>query len=169
MDDWNTIVSFWNGLFSGAFAVSFRECTGIVILRLAINTPLLEHTPFATFTNRRFHGIPFIVGQGQWLFLVPLKGGRWHIIPQLAVYTTYIPWLYATYHLLREPETTIDRGIALPKMFAFNFPLARLGRHCGTHDASASIVPFSKRHRMETSWLVGGDTHTQTLNVWYIY
>ena len=27
----------------------------------------------------------------QWLFLVPLKGGRWHIIPQLAVYTTYIP------------------------------------------------------------------------------
>ena len=26
----------------------------------------------------------------QWLFLVPIKGGRWHIIPQLAVYTTYI-------------------------------------------------------------------------------
>ena len=26
----------------------------------------------------------------QWLFLVPVKGGRWHIIPQLAVYTTYI-------------------------------------------------------------------------------
>ena len=46
----------------------------------------------------------------QWLFLVPLKGGRWHIIPQLAVYTTYIlPFggLYATYHLLGEPETTI--------------------------------------------------------------
>ena len=39
----------------------------------------------------------------QWLFLVPLKGGRWHIIPQLAVYTTYIPFIY---HL--EPETTID-------------------------------------------------------------
>ena len=31
---------------------------------------------------------------GQWLFLVPLKGGRWHIIPQLAVYTTYIPLIY---------------------------------------------------------------------------
>ena len=51
----------------------------------------------------------------QWLFLVPLKGGRWHIIPQLAVYTTYIPLiyclvggLYATYHLSGEPETTID-------------------------------------------------------------
>ena len=27
----------------------------------------------------------------QGLFLVPLNGGRWHIIPQLAVYTTYIP------------------------------------------------------------------------------
>ena len=48
----------------------------------------------------------------QWLFLVPIKGGRWHIIPQLAVYTTYIlpsGRLYATYHLLREPETTIDQ------------------------------------------------------------
>ncbi len=50
----------------------------------------------------------------QWLFLVPLKGGRWHIIPQLAVYTTYtLPsgGLYATYHLLGEPETTIDPKI----------------------------------------------------------
>ena len=26
MDGWNTIVSFWDGLFSGALAVSFREC-----------------------------------------------------------------------------------------------------------------------------------------------
>ncbi len=31
---------------------------------------------------------------GQWLFLVPLKGGRWHIILQLAVCTTYIPLIY---------------------------------------------------------------------------
>ena len=30
----------------------------------------------------------------QWLFLVPVKGGRWHIIPHLAVYTTYIPLIY---------------------------------------------------------------------------
>ena len=30
----------------------------------------------------------------QWLFLVPLKGGRWHVIPQLAIYTTYIPLIY---------------------------------------------------------------------------
>ena len=33
----------------------------------------------------------------QWLFLVPVKGGRWHIIPQLAVYTTYIPLIYHLY------------------------------------------------------------------------
>ena len=26
--------------------------------------------------------------------LVPVKGGRWHIIAQLAVYTTYIPLIY---------------------------------------------------------------------------
>ena len=32
--------------------------------------------------------------------MVPVKGGRWHIIPQLAVYTTYIlpsGQLYTTY------------------------------------------------------------------------
>ena len=40
--------------------------------------------------------------------------GRWYIITQLAVYTTYIPHilpiggLYITYHLLREPETAVD-------------------------------------------------------------
>ena len=49
----------------------------------------------------------------QWLFLVPRKRwDRWHTIPQLAVYTTYniLPsgGLYATYHLLGEPETTIE-------------------------------------------------------------
>ena len=52
----------------------------------------------------------------QWLFLVPLKGGRWHIIPQLAVYTTYIlpsGGLYNPYHRLGEPETTIDTVVAL--------------------------------------------------------
>ncbi len=40
-----------------------------------------------------FHGIYLVCkfGMDQWLFLVPVKGGRWHIIPQLAVYTTYIP------------------------------------------------------------------------------
>ena len=51
----------------------------------------------------------------QWLFLVPLKGGRWHVIPQLAVYTTYIPlivlafwWVICYLPPLGEPETTIE-------------------------------------------------------------
>ncbi len=51
---------------------------------------------------------------GQRLFLVPLKGGRWHIIPHLAVYTTYIlpsGGLYNPYHLLGEQETTIEMGL----------------------------------------------------------
>ena len=30
----------------------------------------------------------------QWLILVPLIGGRYHIISQLAAYTTYIPLIY---------------------------------------------------------------------------
>ena len=53
----------------------------------------------------------------QWLFLVPVKGGIGGIFdpPIGRKYTTYIPLidclqggLYATYHLLREPETTVD-------------------------------------------------------------
>ena len=65
---------------------------------------------------RSLEGLPEI----QWLFLVPLKGGRWHIIPQLAVYTTYIPLiycllggLYATYHLLGEPFQQPLRNVPL--------------------------------------------------------
>ena len=60
----------------------------------------------------------------QWLFLVSVTGGiggRWYIIPQLAVYTTYIPLIVltfwggyiATYHLLGEPETTIENNLCL--------------------------------------------------------
>ena len=30
----------------------------------------------------------------QWIFQVPVKGGRYYIITQLAVYTTYIPLIY---------------------------------------------------------------------------
>ena len=47
----------------------------------------------------------------QWLFLVPLKGGREYITTQKAIYKWYIlpiGGLYATYHLLGEPETAID-------------------------------------------------------------
>ena len=58
---------------------------------------------------------------GQWSFLVPLIGGRYHMITQLAIYKWYISGiyyilliggLYGTYHLLREQETAIqwERG-----------------------------------------------------------
>ena len=36
----------------------------------------------------------------QWSFLVPLIGGRYHIIPQLAVYTTYIPLIVLAYWVI---------------------------------------------------------------------
>ena len=47
----------------------------------------------------------------QWIFQVPVKGGRDYITPYKAIYKWYIlplGGLYATYHLLGEPETTID-------------------------------------------------------------
>ena len=50
--------------------------------------------------------------QIQWLFLVPLKGGRDYITPQKAIYKWYIlpiGGLYNPYHLLGEPETAIDK------------------------------------------------------------
>ena len=49
----------------------------------------------------------------QWLFLVPLKGGRDYITSQKAIYKWYIlpiGGLYTTYHPLQEPEKSIDVG-----------------------------------------------------------
>ena len=54
--------------------------------------------------------------QLQWSFMVPLIGGRYHIITQLArtisgievVYTANWGIIWYRSHLLREPETTID-------------------------------------------------------------
>ena len=51
-----------------------------------------ERLLFAHWELKRSDPVPTkrnLVG-GQWLFSVPIKGGSWHIIPQLAVYTTYI-------------------------------------------------------------------------------
>ena len=48
----------------------------------------------------------------QWLFLVPVKGGRWHINPQKATYTSGTNSLLGGYMLpttfYMEPEITID-------------------------------------------------------------
>ena len=48
------------------------------------------------------------------------KGGRDYITPQKAIYKWYIlpiGGLYATYHLLEEPETTIEEN---PNFFCGN-------------------------------------------------
>ena len=55
----------------------------------------------------------------QWLFLAPLKGGRWHIILQLAVYTTYnIPLIYTSWWFQPNPSEKYARQIGnlLPKL-----------------------------------------------------
>ena len=46
---------------------------------------------------------------GQWSFMVSLIGGRYHIIPQLAIYKWYIlpiGWLYVTYHQKKGNQET---------------------------------------------------------------
>ena len=46
----------------------------------------------------------------QWLFVVPLKGGRWHIIHQLAVYTTYIPLIVLAFWKIYMPPIPPLKG-----------------------------------------------------------
>ena len=47
-------------------------------------------------------------------FWFPYIGGRWYIITKLAIYIYIsIRWLYITYHLLGEPETTIENPYQL--------------------------------------------------------
>ena len=60
--------------------------------------------------HQGWHDI-FRLPKHQWLFLVPLKGGRDYITPQKAIYKWYIlpiGGLYNPYHLLGEPETAIE-------------------------------------------------------------
>ncbi len=84
---------------------SFRQ---IVVARWVYGwwlmlTPCFESEAVADFTIHHFVTSPKtwatilknkLLRCSQWLFLVPLKGGRDYIIPQLAVYTTYIPLIY---------------------------------------------------------------------------
>ena len=93
--------------------VSFRERTGIVILRLFQHTEL-EHTPSNLY------------------------------------------------------QRAIMGFLALAKIFAFNFCW-----HGWRGTAGPTMPPLQSYLLAKDigfpSWLVGGDTHTQTLNVWYIY
>ena len=53
-------------------------------------------------------------------FLVPLIGGRYHIIPQLAVYTTYIPLIYCQLGDYMVPTTYLgNRETAIDHSFEF--------------------------------------------------
>ena len=62
----------------------------------------------------------------QWLFMVPLKGGRWHIIPQLAVYT--IDWINSTPPNLGSSFETSENLICqLPGLAAEGAGAQRLG------------------------------------------
>ena len=105
--------------------VSFRECIAFCC-RILSHGPLADGVYGKLLLDPRINSKTWI---SQWLFLVPLKGGRDYIIPQLAVYTTYIPLiycllggLYATYHLLGEPEATIEY-LHPTRNTGINFPL----------------------------------------------
>ena len=82
---------------------------------------LILHTPARSFSflfsnsgGVQLEGLERLDGKkttslNQWLFLVPLKGGRWHIIPRLAVYTTWGYMLPTTlYRKLKNPLTKLN-------------------------------------------------------------
>ena len=97
-------------------------------------TTLLKGAPEHGEKTQRFitgFGTHFVKAKCQWLFLVPLKG-RWHIIPRLAVYTTYIlPSGRVICYLppFREPETTIENGNAMKGLIlqGLLYPIASMG------------------------------------------
>ena len=80
----------------------------------------------------------------QWLFLVDLIGGRWYIITQLAVYTTYIPLIYCRL------ETHILNHL---------FPMIQL-RHSRSDATWTSLA--------DATWR-GGECHSHSIHVWYSF
>ena len=75
---WSLIVDLWNQCLIFKWQV----------VHLSIRN---DHSLMGIREGQLFEESIIIPASYQWLFLVPLIGGRWHIIPQLAVYTTYIP------------------------------------------------------------------------------
>ena len=74
---------------TGKYSGGLWECS---MIGVEDRRPIQLHHPstvFIEFCQFQSNNEPLV----QWLILVPLKGGRWHIIPQLAVYTTFIPLL----------------------------------------------------------------------------
>ena len=108
MDGWKTSFLLGPGLFSAAFAVSFRDYITQLYQELDIDDPLCSfRVGYPTKTGRRKQKSTAVLGSRK-------RWDWWHIIPHLAVYTTYIPFIYClrlgviSYrsHLLRKTKTT---------------------------------------------------------------
>ena len=117
-EEWCHNVHHAFGIESSPNQWSFRNIRTVAVVDDEVNVEevLVVALCGCVLTTVVVNGKPFACKQYQWSFLVPLTGGRYHIITQLAIgsiyhlYTTYvlpIGWLYGTYHLLREPETAI--------------------------------------------------------------
>ena len=109
----NIMADFYLGCYSYYFAnKNFAEIRGHPSFHLPI---WVEYVVFTNhFANQNFaeknigncsYQLPSWFRHIQWSFLVPLIGGRYHIIPQLAVYTTYIPLIYCLLGAYMLPTT----------------------------------------------------------------
>ena len=101
--------------------------SGVPILAILINKVIGLQSFHAWRTSKirepscSYPWIPWkIWPQNHWIILVPLMGARdyttpymegWQYIVYLVHNQSMLPlgWLYATYHLTQEPETTVDK------------------------------------------------------------
>ena len=82
LETYGCFLKWWYPHFTPQVLISFsRKPHGFCW----VNTTILGVHPIS---------ILGVKGHHQWSFLVPLIGGRWYIITQLAEYTTYIPLIY---------------------------------------------------------------------------
>ena len=76
---WHFRGDFYAEIFPAGFECAFKKHN-------LVPTWAVHQLPtFIDLTNYTFNGVSF---------LVPLIGGRWYIITQLAIYTTHIPLIY---------------------------------------------------------------------------
>ena len=86
----------------------------------------------------------------QWLFLVPAKGGIGSIFhpPEGKDYKWYNKWyilpiggLYATYHLLGEPETSIESTVVFQKQYTSGIYIYKWYFSCQLEDQKCHLPP----------------------------
>ena len=101
----------------------------------------------------------------QWSFLVPLIGGRYHIIPQLAVYTTYVPRIYCLLGEYISPTTY--EGNLSKQLLIHRLGIRESMRHwpleCYEHDRHSEDESFMIHWKK--NWGVSWDV----LARWYLY